>query len=100
FRFGSMQDFVIGMHIVTGPDRAIWLERASHPVLSDLIIGGLGAELVRDDTLFNAALVGFGSFGIIHGLMIEAEPLYLLEVTRVRMALEASLRTAMRTLNF
>ena len=30
----------------------------------------IGAESIKDDTLFNAALVGFGSFGIIHGVMI------------------------------
>jgi hypothetical protein len=100
FGFGAMQDYVVGMHLITGPATAIWLERASYPVLSDLIVNGLGAQLVRDDTLFNSALVSFGSFGIIHGMMIEADPLYLLEVNRVRMALGDPLRTAMQTLDF
>jgi len=100
FRFGSMQDFVVGMHIITGPDRAIWLERASYPVLSDGLIAVLGAEVVRDDTQFNAALVSFGSFGIIHGLLLEAEPLYLLELSRSRLAIDAPLRHAMQTLDF
>lgn len=98
-QFGSTQDFVVGMHILTGPTSAIWLERASYPVLSDLLINGLGATLVRDDALFNSALVSFGSFGIIHGMLIEADPLYLLEVTRVRMPLQDRLRTAMQTLD-
>jgi FAD binding domain len=100
FGFGAMQDYVVGLHLITGPNRAIWLERASNPVLSDALIARLGAELVRDDTLFNAALVSFGSFGIIHGVLIEAAPLYLLEVSRWRRPIDETLRRAMRTLDF
>lgn len=100
FRFGAMPDYVVGMHLITGPDRAIWLERASRPVLSDGLIAALGAQPVRDDTLFNAALVSFGSFGIIHGLMIETDPLYLLEVSRWRAAIDERLKGVMRTLDF
>ena len=100
FRFGSMADYVVGMEVITGPNRVIWLERASYPVLSDGIIAALGAELIRDDTLFNAALVSFGSFGIIHGVLIEADPLYLLEVSRSRLPLDQNLRRAMQTLDF
>ncbi|MGA9772435.1 MAG: FAD-binding protein [Blastocatellia bacterium] len=100
FRFGSMADFVVGLHIVTGPDRAVWLERASYPVLSDDLIAKLGAQLVRDDTLFNAALVSFGSFGIMHGLLIEADPVYLLEVSRSRVPIDERLKRVMRTLDF
>jgi hypothetical protein len=100
FRFGSMQDYVVGMHIITGPDRAIWLERASYPVFVDGMADALGAKLVRDDTLFNAALVSFGSFGILHGLLIESDPLYLLEVTRKRLPIDDGLKGAMTTLDF
>ncbi|MFL6275420.1 MAG: FAD-binding protein [Blastocatellia bacterium] len=100
FRFGSMQDYVVGLHLITAPDRVIWLERASYPVLSDGLVARLGAELIRDDALFNAALVSFGSFGIIHGVVIEATPLYLLEVTRWRRPIDETLRRAMRTLDF
>ena len=32
FEFGSMQDYVVGIHLITGPDRVIWLERKSYPV--------------------------------------------------------------------
>ena len=100
FRFGSMADYVVGMHIITGPDRALWLERASYPVLSDELIAKLGAQLVRDDMLFNAALVSFGSFGIIHGVLIEADPIYLLEVSRSRVKIDDRLKRVMRTLDF
>jgi len=49
-------------------------------VVTDNFCTWLGdTTLVQDDALFNAALVGFGSFGLIHGLLIETEPVYLLE---------------------
>jgi hypothetical protein len=52
-----MPDYVVGMHLVVGPDRDVWIERASYPVLSDALVEVLGAQLIRDVTLFNSALV-------------------------------------------
>jgi hypothetical protein len=100
FQFGSMQDFVVALHIITGPGRVLWLERASYPVMADHIVAGVGAQLIRDDTIFNSALVSFGSFGVVYGIVIETEPLYLLEEERHRLPLNAPLRQAMRTLDF
>ena len=65
---GSVQDFIVGMHIITGPENHIWLERESYPVVSDALIQKFQTKLVADDDLFNAALVSFGSFGFIHGV--------------------------------
>lgn len=97
---GAIQDHVIGMHLITRPDRHIWLEPASSPVVSQVFLDSLGAELVRDDALFNAALVSFGSFGIIHALMIETTGRFLLEARRTRMAFSAGLKQAITTLDF
>jgi hypothetical protein len=52
-------------------------------VASDALITWLGATPLRDDALFESALVSFGSFGIIHGIMLETEPLYLLKEYRI-----------------
>lgn len=79
FKVGAVHDAIVGLHIVTGADKHVWLERASDPVASPLFIDWLGAEAIRDDELFNAALVSFGSFGFIHGVLLETEPIYLLE---------------------
>jgi hypothetical protein len=38
-----------------------------------------GAKLISDDKLFYSALVSFGSFGVIHGLIVEAVSLFMLE---------------------
>ncbi len=100
FDFGAVQDFVVGMHIIVGPDRHIWLERKSVPVVSQSFLQKLETELVQDDDIFNAALVSFGSFGIIHGVMIETEDLFLLECYMKRMPYDDSLKHIMHTLDF
>jgi hypothetical protein len=80
---GAVHDAIVGIHLITGPDTHVWLERKSYPVASDKFITWLGATPHRDDDLFEAALVSFGSFGIIHGIMIETEPLFLLREYRM-----------------
>lgn len=80
---GAVHDAVVGIHLITGPDTHVWLERKSYPVASDKFINWLGATPHRDDELFEAVLVSFGSFGIIHGLMIETDPLFLLKEYRI-----------------
>jgi len=79
FKVGAVHDAIVGLHIVTGANRHVWLERASYPVASTEFTNWLEAEVFRDDDLFNSALVGFGSFGFIHGVLMETEPIYLLE---------------------
>ncbi|MGH7352464.1 MAG: FAD-binding protein, partial [Candidatus Methylomirabilales bacterium] len=74
--------------------------RASYPVVKPSFAAALGAELKNDDTLFNAALVSFGSFGIIQGMMIETRPLFLLHASRYFQPYNSALRTAISTLNF
>jgi hypothetical protein len=80
---GAVHDAVVGLHIVTGPDTHVWLERESYPVASQELIDWLGATPIRSDEMFNAAIVSFGSFGIIHGMMLETEPLFLLKEYRI-----------------
>jgi hypothetical protein len=100
FDTGAVQDFVVGIHIIVSPTRHIWLERASYPVASDAFIKDLNTERVQDDDLFHSALVSFGSFGIVHGAMIETEPLFLLESYMSRMPYDATLQQLMQTLDF
>lgn len=97
---GNISDYVVGLHIITSPDRHIWLERNSQPVLADSFAQRLGAEVVRDDELFDAALVSFGSFGVIHGVAIETDENFLLDVYRSKRPLDAGLRALISTLNF
>jgi len=100
FRFGATPDFVVGIHLITGPSKHVYLQRASYPVVEPSFAAALGAELKNDDTLFNAALVSFGSFGIIHGLMIEARELFLLHAFRSWHAFDPAIEKAITSLDF
>ena len=97
---GAVQDYVLGIHLIVSPTRHVWLERKSAPVVSDIFIKKLNTELVQDDKLFNAALVSFGSFGIIHGVLVETDDLFLLETYMRRMPYDNTLKKLMETLDF
>ncbi len=78
---GSVQDYVVGLNLITGPNPEdnIYLERHTKPRLIDAFAQKLNAKVIRNDGLFNAALVGLGSFGFVHGVLLEAENLFLLK---------------------
>jgi hypothetical protein len=104
FGFGAVQEFVVGLHIITGrdatvPEHNIYIERASNPVTKPSFAAKLNAKHILNDEQFNAALVSFGSFGFIHGVLIETEPLYLLECHRQRET-NPALRPMLETLDF
>lgn len=98
---GAVQDFVVGLNIITGPnaDDIVYIERASKPALSDEFAARLNAKVIRDDAIFNAALVGLGSFGFIHGVTIEVEDQFLLKRYIRKIPKEQALQLA-DTMNF
>jgi hypothetical protein len=100
FNFGAVHDAIVGLHIITGPDRHVWLQKASNPVASDELIKWLGAECISDDVLFNAAVVSFGSFGFIHGVLLETAPLFLLEEHRLACVYNSALKQTLNHLAF
>ena len=77
--FGAMPDWVVGLHIATGRGRTLWIERASKPVLNEEFTARINADLIRDDDVFNAAVVSFGTFGIIAAVAVETAPIYQLD---------------------
>jgi len=80
-KVGSIQDFVVGLNLIIGPNPGdiVYVERDSKPVLNDMFVQKIRSKVIRNDGLFNAALVGLGSFGFIHGVVIEAQNLFLLK---------------------
>ncbi|MGD1846598.1 MAG: FAD-binding protein [Salibacteraceae bacterium] len=78
---GSIQDCVVGIQLIIGPkpEDRVYLEKASDPALSDGFAQQLHCRVIRNDGLFQAALVSMGGFGFIAGLVIEAEDQFLLK---------------------
>lgn len=78
---GSVQDYVVGINLIIGPNPGdiVYLERHTKPALNDVFVQKIKARVIRNDGLFNAALVGLGAFGFIHGVVIEAQNLFLLK---------------------
>jgi FAD/FMN-containing dehydrogenase len=97
---GAMQDQVRALHLVTGPNRHVWVEPASNPIVCPAFAERLGAELIRDDAIFDAARVSLGSFGIIHGVVLEVVDLFWLRASRHRVPFGPGLRRLIDTLDF
>ena len=78
---GAVQDFVVGINLIIGPNKneIVYLERHSKPALNELFLQKINTRIIRNDDLFNAALVGLGGFGFIHGVVIEGEDRFLLK---------------------
>ena len=81
--FGAMSDFVVGLHLATGTGQTLWIEREAKPVLNEDFVAKLGAKLIRDDDIFNAAVVSFGTFGIIAAVAVETVPIYHLNFPEI-----------------
>lgn len=77
---GAVQDSVVGINLIIGDtaDDIVYLERHTKPALNDVFANRIKARVIRNDDLFNAALVSLGSFGFIHGVVMETEDRFLL----------------------
>ena len=69
-------DLVKAIHLVTDGGRELWIERASDAITSDdrltPVLPCSDAEIVRDDRVFDAALVACGRFGVLYSFVLEA----------------------------
>ena len=78
--FGALHDHIVAIHLIATGNSHFWIERKSRPVMKAAWVAKLGATLKRDDDdLFNAAVVSFGSFGIIGAVVLETVPRYWLD---------------------
>lgn len=104
---GALHDHIVAIHLIAGPDRQVWLERASYPVLKPSLADSLNADFIRDDALFNAVVVGLGAFGVIHNVVIETRRRFLLNAVSYdtdasggKLVLDNNMRKVISTLDF
>jgi FAD binding domain len=97
---GGLESQVAGIQLITA-DRILWIERASRPVLNtNFAITKLGAtELIRNDAMFEAAIVSLGALGIVHAVALFTTGRYRLNSSMSHIPLP-QIQRAMNTLNF
>jgi len=75
-------DQVQALHLVTDGGRELWLERRSAPVTTDARLRPLlpcaDTEIIRDDDVFEAAVVSVGRFGVIYSMLVHVTPAFRL----------------------
>ena len=104
--YPAMHDSVVALHVLAGPEKQVWIEREFHPVLKTSLPSKLGAEIIRSDDVFNAAVLSMGAFGVVHNLVIETRPRIYLEARNISddggspVLLDAAMRQAVKTLDF
>jgi hypothetical protein len=91
----AIQGQVRAIQLIPAPDRNLWIEQASNRVTDGRLASELGATVVSDDALFAATLVSLGALGVIHAVLIETAPRFLLETHRARVPLTPELKAAM-----
>lgn len=79
---GPLAEMVMAMHLVTMNGREIWIERATQPITDDFALAKAlscpDTEILRNDDVFNALLVGFGRFGVIYSYVLRVQPAFRL----------------------
>lgn len=92
----GIQGHIRALQLIPSPDQNLWIEPASRPVTDGRLASDLGATVVRDDRLFEAVLVGLGAFGVVHSVVVETAPRFLLSARRDRIPFTAGVEAAMR----
>lgn len=68
-------DLVRAMHLVTDGGKELWIERASDPITSDdrltPVLPCNETDILRDDRVFDAAVVACGRFGVLYSFVLE-----------------------------
>ncbi|MDB5704726.1 MAG: FAD-binding protein [Sphingomonas bacterium] len=103
----ALHDQIVAVHLLAGDKKQYWLERASYPVLKPSLAASLGAEVKRDDKLFNAVVLGLGAFGVIHNVVLETRPRALFKAISFDkdaagkpLVLDEAMRKVIATLDF
>jgi len=78
----AIQGFVHSILLVAGGGKVYRIEK-KNGITNPLFFNETNVELIQDDDIFYSVLLSFGSMGIMHSLVIEAEKLYYLRETKI-----------------
>jgi hypothetical protein len=98
-RFGGIQEAVKGLHLVVSPTKTVWLVPETGTATTDGFAAQLGAVLDKSDERFNAALVSFGSMGLVQGVLVQARRAFTLRSFRRRLPYDDAFKQAVGTMD-
>lgn len=81
---GAVHDTVLGLHVILGNGTGVFLHPKTNPCFTAEVaawlesVTGVPTTDTPDDSLFHAAQVSLGSLGVVHGVILEAVPIYKL----------------------
>lgn len=81
---GGTQNHIVGLHLVTGRQRSVWIERQTQPVLSDASAASFATSVVRNDDMFEDALIHLGALGLVNGVVMQMVPYRRFQLLAVR----------------
>lgn len=96
-RVPGFPDMCRALYVVAERGTLYWLERASRRLISDTFakaLQGAGVRVIREDALFEDAVVGLGAFGIVHSVVLDTAPGYFVALDRQQRDLDDKLRAA------
>lgn len=82
---GAMPSFVRGMHFVLSETQHVFVQRSSDPVVTPNFVDWISensttpALFLSDDNMFDACLIHLGSMGLLHAVVLQAEPWFALQ---------------------
>lgn len=86
--YGGVQNQVRGMHLVTGAKSSVWIEKRNDPILGH-VAADFADTIIRDDDVFEDALVHLGGMGVVNGLVLETAPLDRFTMLKVQKDVDA-----------
>lgn len=96
-RVPGFPDMCRALYVVAERGTLYWLERASRRLISDTFanaLQGAGVRVIREDALFEDAVVGLGAFGIVNSVVLDTAPGYFVALDRQQRDLDDKLRAA------
>jgi hypothetical protein len=91
-----LPDLVAALHLVTAAGRELWVEPASSPVTDNARLARAlqcpDLDIIRDDQLFAAVLVGLGRFGVIYSCVLRIRPAFKVAEWTVKLSGDQVLR--------
>jgi len=84
---GGMQDQVRAVQLVVSPSESVWIEPAGQPILNDAFLAKFTDRIVRDDALFQAAVVHLGGLGYVNALLLEVAPIFMVEMVQQKVTM-------------